>query len=366
MWANPEYFGSSSNQSADAWLPAYDGVLVDKIGFEINGYDQVFELSPDMQGKYSLRDLVLREESVAYTPTVQGQLDPFNLKLASAPLAYCTNFGTNPIVLNNQQYHNCHALVRIGAPLANAVRTGMFKLQMGEKCIRPNLNFTGNLELNTELVAWDGCTEDWHRFTYRADGTFKHSGATVNWWCLGLQDDVPASGTRVVIKYCTSAAKFTWRSDGVITLNDNSSLCWSIEGHSTTPSNGMRLQLSDGCDYESNSVSQFRMFSNVMESSCGQTEAAEGVGIYNGCNRKSLSAGRMTSDNLIFKPAAVWVYGKPKCHPTTSSGCNAAIGYCTCKHGYFGAACEYQCPDGRYGRNCRDICQCKNGALVNE
>ena len=73
--------------------------------------------------------------------------DPFNLKLASAPLAYCTNFGTNPIVLNNQQYHNCHALVRIGAPLANAVRTGMFKLQMGEKCIRPNLNFTGNLEV---------------------------------------------------------------------------------------------------------------------------------------------------------------------------------------------------------------------------
>ena len=44
--------------------------------------------------------------------------------------------------------------------------------------------------------------------------------------------------------------RFTWRSDGVITLNDNSSLCWSIEGHSTTPSNGMRLQLSDGCDYE--------------------------------------------------------------------------------------------------------------------
>ncbi|XP_062523621.1 multiple epidermal growth factor-like domains protein 11 [Corticium candelabrum] len=113
----------------------------------------------------------------------------------------------------------------------------------------------------------------------------------------------------------------------------------------------------------SNAVSQFRMFSNVMESSCGKTEAAEGVGIYNGCNRKSLTAGRMTSDNLIFKRAAVWVYGKPKCHPTTSSGCNARIGCCTCYHGYFGAACEYQCPDGRYGRDCKDTCQCKNGAL---
>ena len=71
--------------------------------------------------------------------------DPFNLKLASAPLAYCTNFGTNPIVLNKLQFHRCHSLVRIGAPLANAVRTGAIKLQMGEKCIRPNLNFTGNL-----------------------------------------------------------------------------------------------------------------------------------------------------------------------------------------------------------------------------
>ena len=72
----------------------------------------------------------------------------------------------------------------------------------------------------------------------------------------------------------------------------------------------------------------------------------------------------MTSDNLIFKRAAVWVYGIPKCHPTTSSGCNARIGYCTCNHGYFGAACEYQCPHGRYGRNCKNTCQCKNGALV--
>ena len=72
----------------------------------------------------------------------------------------------------------------------------------------------------------------------------------------------------------------------------------------------------------------------------------------------------MNYGNLIFKRATVWVYGRPKCNPTTSSGCNARIGYCTCVNGYFGPACEYQCPDGHYGRNCRDACQCMNGALV--
>ena len=36
------------------------------------------------------------------------------------------------------------------------------------------------LQLDRELVAWDGCTEDWYRFTYRADGTFQLSGGTSN------------------------------------------------------------------------------------------------------------------------------------------------------------------------------------------
>ena len=61
--------------------------------------------------------------------------DPFNFKLTSPPLAYCTNIGTNQQVLTNQQWLGCHSFVRIGVPMASAICTGVIKLQMGDECI---------------------------------------------------------------------------------------------------------------------------------------------------------------------------------------------------------------------------------------
>ena len=37
-------------------------------------------------------------------------------------------------------------------------------------------------------------------------------------------------------------------------------------------------------------------------------------------------------------------------------------GLCTCRPGFQGPSCEYQCPNGYYGQNCSQICQCVYGS----
>lgn len=42
--------------------------------------------------------------------------------------------------------------------------------------------------------------------------------------------------------------------------------------------------------------------------------------------------------------------------------CHASSGKCDCKPGWTGIFCDTPCPSGRYGQDCQEKCDCKNGA----
>ena len=42
--------------------------------------------------------------------------------------------------------------------------------------------------------------------------------------------------------------------------------------------------------------------------------------------------------------------------------CDGRDGSCYCDRGYQGQMCEKKCRQGKYGRNCKHTCNCKNGA----
>ena len=42
--------------------------------------------------------------------------------------------------------------------------------------------------------------------------------------------------------------------------------------------------------------------------------------------------------------------------------CHASSGKCDCKPGWTGIFCDTPCPAGRYGQDCQEKCDCKNGA----
>jgi hypothetical protein len=38
-------------------------------------------------------------------------------------------------------------------------------------------------------------------------------------------------------------------------------------------------------------------------------------------------------------------------------------GLCDCKDGFIGADCSTPCPERRFGKNCKRVCRCRQGAL---
>eukprot|EP00118_Oscarella_pearsei_P028991 m.3415 g.3415 ORF g.3415 m.3415 type:complete len:2425 (+) comp9369_c0_seq1:116-7390(+) len=357
MWFNTVYFGNASDLSKNAFLRAYDNVLVDYLSVQINNVEKIVNLPDNVRGKYTLKDLVLREGILSMAPALKGQLDAFNFKTSSPPVAYCTNEGFNYQQKEQQKWLNCQSYARIGIPLNNAVSTGIFQLGYNNKCIHVNGGGYTSPGDGTTIVAWSGCLEERMRYTYRADNTFQHSTGK----CLGFSVAKPVKGTPIVFKQCGAAAKFTWRSDGAIVYSTNPLLCWAVEGIPTgIPGNGKKIILSDVCDPKKNPIYKFTFLKAGYNTPCQRPTSVEGVGLFHGCNMKSLSSGRMLNGATIFKRAVVRVYGRPSCNRDTSDGCAAQMGYCSCKNGYFGASCEYQCPDGRFGKLCRQTCRCQN------
>ena len=83
--------------------------------------------------------------------------DPFNFQVSTPPVSYCTNIGTNQQILDSQQWPGCHSMARIGVPMANPIRTGVFKLQMGTRCIHISGGGFG-----TPVVRWIICIRGMH------------------------------------------------------------------------------------------------------------------------------------------------------------------------------------------------------------
>lgn len=54
-----------------------------------------------------------------------------------------------------------------------------------------------------------------------------------------------------------------------------------------------------------------------------------------------------------------------ECQKTTTTACDPVTGECLCHAGYRGVRCETQCPKGRYGPECRSICHCENDGSCN-
>jgi hypothetical protein len=49
-----------------------------------------------------------------------------------------------------------------------------------------------------------------------------------------------------------------------------------------------------------------------------------------------------------------------ECQKGTTKACDPVTGECLCHTGYRGVRCETQCPKGRYGPECREVCHCEN------
>ena len=49
-----------------------------------------------------------------------------------------------------------------------------------------------------------------------------------------------------------------------------------------------------------------------------------------------------------------------ECQKGTTKACDPVTGECLCHANYRGVRCETQCPKGRYGPECRNVCHCEN------
>ena len=42
--------------------------------------------------------------------------------------------------------------------------------------------------------------------------------------------------------------------------------------------------------------------------------------------------------------------------------CSPSSGHCICTDGWTGLYCDIPCPKGKYGKECKEKCNCRNGA----
>lgn len=73
-----------------------------------------------------------------------------------------------------------------------------------------------------------------------------------------------------------------------------------------------------------------------------------------GCRQKcpELSIGKYITTQSIVTKKRVYLGNKT---------CDHITGEYVCTPGYLGLTCEHPCPIGKFGKNCQNICSCKNG-----